>query len=48
MENNPEFNIRIFEIIMQLQDLIEESPRPKFGGNSDKRIVDVSEINDIL
>ena len=42
-----ELDIRIIEVINQLEDLIDESPRPKFGG-VEKRIVDIEEIRDIL
>ena len=41
-------NLKIYDIIEQFEDLIENSPRPKLSGNATKRIVDVDEIFDLL
>ena len=47
MSNNVQ-NLKIYDIIEQLEDLVENSPRPKLGGNATKRIVDVEEVFDLL
>jgi cell division septum initiation protein DivIVA len=41
-------NLKIYEIIEQFEDLIENSPKPKLSGGSTKRIVDIEEIYDLL
>ena len=41
-------NLKIYDIIEQFEDLVENSPRPKLSGNATKRIVDVEEIMDLL
>ncbi|MDR0841122.1 MAG: hypothetical protein LBN26_07030 [Christensenellaceae bacterium] len=41
-------NLKIYDIIEQFEDLVENSPKPKLGGNANKRIVDVEEIFDLL
>lgn len=39
--------MQIFSIISQIEQVVENSPRPKLGGNT-KRVVDVDEIYDLL
>ena len=39
MGEKDNFRISIYDIIRQLEDLIEDSPKPAFGG-SERRIVD--------
>ena len=34
--------------ISELEEIIESSPAPRFGGNSDRRIVDIEEIYNLL
>ncbi len=41
-------NLRIYSIIEQLEDAIENSPRPKIGNSAGKRIVDIEELHDII
>lgn len=36
------------EKINELEDIIESSPAPRFGGNTDRRIVDIDEIYNLL
>ena len=40
-------SMQIFSIISQIEQVVENSPRPKLGGNT-KRMVDVDEIFDLL
>ena len=40
-------NLKIYSIIEQLEDIVEDSPRPKMGGAS-KRIVDALVLTDLL
>lgn len=40
-------SMQIFSIISQIEQVVENSPRPKLGGNT-KRTVDVDEIYDLL
>jgi vacuolar-type H+-ATPase subunit H len=40
-------NMQIFTIIGQIEDMIENSPRPKIGGQN-KRVIDVDEMMDLL
>ncbi len=47
MSNNAQ-NMQIFTIIGQLEDLIENSPRPKIGGGANKRIIGADEIMDLI
>ena len=42
MSNNMQ-NLKIYDIIDQLEDLIENSPKPKLSGSATKRTVDVEE-----
>lgn len=37
-------NLKIYDIIDQLEDLIENSPKPKLSGSATKRTVDVEEV----
>ena len=39
--------MQIFSIISQIEQIVENSPSPKLGGNT-KRVVDVDEIYDLL
>lgn len=41
-------SLRIFTIISQLEQLLEIAPRPKLAGGATKRIVDISEVFDII
>ena len=41
-------NMRIYGIIEQLEDAIENSPRPKIGSSAGKRIVEIAELNDVI
>ena len=34
--------------ISELEEIIESSPAPRFGGNSDRRVVDIEEIYNLL
>jgi len=47
MSNNVQ-NLKIYDIIEQLEDLVENSAKPKLGGSATKRIVDVEEVFDLL
>lgn len=47
MSNNMQ-NLKIYDIIDQLEDLIENSPKPKLSGSATKRTVDVEEVFDLL
>ena len=47
MSNNMQ-NLKIYDIIDQLEDLIENSPKPKLSGSATKRTVDVEEDFDLL
>ena len=47
MSNNVQ-NLKIYDIIEQLEDLVENSSKPKLGGSATKRIVDVEEVFDLL
>lgn len=47
MSNN-EQSMKVFEIIAQIEELIETSPRPKLGGGGNKRLIDADEIYDVL
>ena len=47
MSNNMQ-NLKIYDIIDQLEDLIENSPKPKLSGSATKRTVDVEEAFDLL
>lgn len=47
MSNNVQ-NLKIYDIIEQLEDLVENSPKPKLGGSATKRTVDVEEVFDLL
>ncbi|MDO5110939.1 MAG: hypothetical protein Q4E65_01400 [Clostridia bacterium] len=40
--------MRIYSIIEQLEETIENSPRPKIGSSAGKRIVEIDELHDIL
>lgn len=40
-------NMQIFTIIGQIEDMVENSPRPKIGG-ANKRVIDVEEMMDLL
>ncbi len=40
-------SLRIFTIISQIEQLIESSPRPKFGGGG-RRLIDADEVFDLL
>ena len=40
--------INCIEMISRLEEIIEESPAPRFGGNTDRRIVDIEEIYNLL
>ena len=44
MSNNIQ-NMQIFTIIGQIEDMVENSPRPKIGG-ANKRVIDVEEMMD--
>ena len=46
MSNNIQ-NMQIFTIIGQIEDMVENSPRPKIGG-ANKRVLDVEEMMDLL
>ena len=46
MSNNIQ-NMQIFTIIGQIEDMVENSPRPKIGG-ANKRVIDVEEMMDLL
>ncbi len=41
-------NMQIFTIIGQIEDLVENSPKPKIGGGGNKRIIDAEELMDLL
>ncbi len=41
-------NLRIYSIIEQLEDAIENSPRPKIGNSAGKRIIEIEEMQDLL
>ncbi len=41
-------NLKIYDIIEQFEDLMENSPKPKLGGSATKRIVDVEEVFDLM
>lgn len=45
--NNNEYSIGIYDILKHIEELIEESPRPTFGGN-DKRVVSIQDIKELL
>jgi hypothetical protein len=45
--SNTEQSLKIFGIIAQIEQMVENAPRPKLGGNV-KRIVDADEIFDLL
>lgn len=45
--SNAEQSMQIYGIISQIEQMIEESPHPKFGGSA-KRIVDMEELLDLL
>ena len=47
MSNNVQ-NLKIYDIIDQLEELVDNSPKPKLGGGATKRIVDVEEVFDLL
>lgn len=47
MSANNEYSIGIYDILKHIEELIEESPRPTFGGN-DKRIVSIQDIKELL
>ncbi len=47
MSNN-DTAMQIFDIISQIEEAIENSPRPKLGGSQNKRTVDVDELFDLL
>jgi len=47
MSNNVQ-NLKIYDIIEQLEELIDQSPKPKLGGGANKRTVDVEEVFDLL
>ena len=36
------------EKINELEEIIESSPAPRFGGNTDRRIIDIDEIYNLL
>lgn len=46
MSNNIQ-NMQIFTVIGQIEDLVENSPRPKINGAT-KRIIDIEEMMDLL
>ena len=39
MSNNTQ-NLQIFNIIGQLEEMIERSPKPKLGSSGNKRVID--------
>ncbi len=45
--SNTEQSLKIFGIIAQIEQMVENAPRPKLGGNA-KRIVDADEVFDLL
>ena len=47
MGEKDNFRISIYDIIRQLEDLIEDSPKPAFGG-SERRIVDVEAVRELI
>ncbi|MDO4568241.1 MAG: hypothetical protein Q4B99_04690 [Clostridia bacterium] len=47
MAGKEDFRISIYDIIQQLDDIIEDSPRPTFGGG-ERRIVDVESVRELL
>ena len=44
--DNPE--VLSIEKINELEEVIESSPSPRFGGNTDRRIIDIEEIFNLL
>ena len=49
MAKNPDsIIIECFRMIADLEEAIDQSPAPRFGGNTDKRIVDREEVYSIL
>lgn len=40
--------MQIYTIIGQIEDVLEASPKPKIGGGTTKRIVDIEELRDLL
>lgn len=49
MAKNPDsIIIECFRMIADLEETIDQSPAPRFGGNTDKRIVDREEVYSIL
>jgi len=41
-------NMMIYSIIEQIEDAIENSPKPKMGGGANKRNVDLAEMQDLI
>ena len=49
MAKNTDPNVVLsLEKINELEEIIESSPAPRFGGNTDRRIVDIDEIYNLL
>ena len=49
MAKNEDPNVILcLDKISELEEIIESSPSPRFGGNSDRRIVDIEEIYNLL
>ena len=49
MAKNDDPNVVLsLEKINELEEIIESSPAPRFGGNTDRRIIDIDEIYNLL
>lgn len=40
--------MKIYSIIARIEEELEESPRTKFGGSSNKRVVEIDRLFDLL
>ncbi|MDO4853368.1 MAG: hypothetical protein Q4A88_08125, partial [Clostridia bacterium] len=40
--------MKIYSILSKIEQLLDESPKPKFSNGADRRIVDVEEFNNLL
>ena len=49
MANNEDPNVVLcLEKISELEEIIDSSPSPRFGGNTDRRIIDIEEVYNLL